>query len=88
MEALMNQTKTANLFRNGRNQAIRIPVEFEMPGKEVTIIKDGDRLIIEPSTKDKDEPSSWAEFFDNLDPVDLDFPDVDEGLLPLDDIEL
>ncbi|WP_299729716.1 antitoxin [Devosia sp.] len=84
----MNEIKTASLFRNGRNQAVRIPVEFELPGKEVTIIKDGNRLIIEPSTTTKDEPSSWAEFFDSLDPVDVDFPNVDEGLLPLDDIEL
>jgi antitoxin VapB len=36
------------LFRNNRNQAIRIPVEFELPGSEAIISRDGDRLIIEP----------------------------------------
>ena len=36
------------LFRNGRNQAIRIPREFELPGEEAMIHKEGDRLIIEP----------------------------------------
>ena len=36
------------LFRNNRNQAIRIPVEFELPGSEAIISRDGGRLIIEP----------------------------------------
>lgn len=37
------------LFRNGKNQAIRIPREFELPGEEAILRKDEDgRLIIEP----------------------------------------
>jgi antitoxin VapB len=36
------------LFRNGRNQALRIPREFELPGDEAIIRKEGQRLIIEP----------------------------------------
>jgi len=44
----MNTQRHARLFRNGRNQALRIPREFELPGDEVTIHKDGDRLILEP----------------------------------------
>lgn len=32
----------ARLFRNGRNQAVRIPRKFELPGQEVAIRKDGD----------------------------------------------
>ncbi len=43
--------REARLFRNNRNQAVRIPVEFELPGKRVTIRRDGDRLIIEPMQK-------------------------------------
>jgi antitoxin VapB len=35
------------LFKNGRNQAIRIPREFELPGDDAVIRKDGNRLIIE-----------------------------------------
>jgi len=35
------------LFRNGRNQAVRIPREFELPGEDAILRKDGDRLIIE-----------------------------------------
>lgn len=38
-----------SIFRNGRNQAIRIPREFELAGTEAIIRKEGDRLIIEPA---------------------------------------
>jgi antitoxin VapB len=36
------------LFRNGRNQALRIPREMELPGDEAIIRIDGKRLIVEP----------------------------------------
>jgi antitoxin VapB len=39
------------LFRNGRNQAVRIPVEFELPGDEAIMHRDGERLVIEPARK-------------------------------------
>ena len=41
------------LFRNGRNQVLRIPREFEMEGDEAVIHREGDRLIIEPVRKGK-----------------------------------
>ncbi len=37
------------LFKNGRNQAVRIPREFELPGEDAIIRKEGERLIIEPA---------------------------------------
>jgi virulence-associated protein VagC len=37
------------LFKNGRNQAVRIPREFELSGEDVIMRKEGDRLIIEPT---------------------------------------
>ena len=40
--------RRVRLFRNNRNQAIRIPVDFELPGSEAIIRRDGDRLVIEP----------------------------------------
>jgi antitoxin VapB len=40
--------RRVSLFRNGRNQAVRIPRSFELPGREVVMRKEGDRLIIEP----------------------------------------
>ena len=72
----------AQLFRNGRSQALRIPKEFEMPGKEVILHREGDRLIIEPLER----KLNLLEILATLKPLDITFPDVDEGLLPLDDI--
>lgn len=43
--------KEARLFRNNRSQAVRIPVEFELPGDRVLIHREGSKLIIEPVTK-------------------------------------
>jgi antitoxin VapB len=47
----MSEQRHVRLFRNGRNQAVRIPVEFELPGDEAIIRRDGDRLVIEPVRK-------------------------------------
>jgi antitoxin VapB len=44
----MPEQRHVRLFRNGRNQAVRIPVEFELPGDEAIMRRDGDRLVIEP----------------------------------------
>lgn len=76
--------RIVKLFRNGRNQAVRIPVEFELPGDEAVMRKEGDRLIIEPKAK----KSSLLEWLATLEPIDEDFPDLDESLLPLRDVDL
>jgi len=47
----MSEQRHVRLFRNGRNQAVRIPVEFELPGDEAIMHRDGDRLVIEPMRK-------------------------------------
>ena len=47
----MPEQRHVRLFRNGRNQAVRIPVEFELPGDEAVIRRDGDRLVIEQVRK-------------------------------------
>ena len=47
----MAAQRHVRLFRNGRNQAVRIPVEFELPGDEAIMQRDGDRLVIEPVRK-------------------------------------
>ena len=78
--------RTVSLFRNGRNQAIRIPVEFELPGTEATIRKDGDRLIVE--VKPPGRKKSFAERLDSFEPIP-DFPDFDDSdMLPLSDVNL
>lgn len=72
------------LFRNGRNQALRIPREFELPGDEAILRLEDGRLIIEPVGKPDDLLSVLAK----LEPLDDTLPDVDEDLPPLDDVVL
>lgn len=44
--------KTASLFKNGRNQAVRLPKDFEFVGiSEVEITKEGDAVVLRPSRK-------------------------------------
>ena len=71
------------LFRNGRNQALRIPREFELDADEAVMRKEGDRLIVEPV---KRQP--LLEVLAALRPLDESFPDLDKGLLELDDVTL
>ena len=47
----MDHKRHAKLFKNGRNQAVRIPREFEFSVDEVIMHKDGQHLIIEPSPR-------------------------------------
>jgi antitoxin VapB len=82
-ESPLNPERHVRLFKNGRNQALRIPREFELPGNEAIVRKEGNRLIVEPIVK-----RSLREVLDSLQPLDIDFPDVDEGLLPLGDVNL
>jgi antitoxin VapB len=46
-----SRPKEAKLFRNNRSQAVRIPVEFELPGDRVLIHREGSKLIIEPVSR-------------------------------------
>jgi len=80
----MQTERHARLFRNGSNQALRIPREFELPGEEVVIHREGNRLIVEPVVKKRDLLALLA----TLDPIEDEFPNVDEGLLPLDEVRL
>ena len=70
----MNAHRHVKLFKNGRNQAVRIPREFELPGEDAIIRKDGDRLIIEPAP-----PRSLLAILGALSPLDEDFPEIDDA---------
>jgi antitoxin VapB len=74
------------LFRNGRGQALRIPRELELDADEAIVRKDGDRLIVEPVPRRPDRATPLATLLAGWEPLDEALPDVDEGLLPLDDI--
>jgi antitoxin VapB len=79
----MQHERRVRLFRNGRNQAVRIPVEFELPGNEALMRREGDRLVIEPVRK-----RTLLEVLATLAPLDEELPDIDEGQLPLRDVAL
>jgi len=61
------------LFRNGRNQAVRIPREFELPGNDAIMRREGERLIIEPAP-----PKSLLAVLDKLSPIQEKFPIIAE----------
>lgn len=76
----MSQERRVKLFRNGRNQAVRIPRESELPGEDAVMRREGDRIIIEPV-----RPSLLA-VLATLGPIEEDIGPIDE--LPLDAVEL
>ncbi len=61
-------TRTAKLFKNGRSQAVRLPKEFRLPGKEVYIERRGSLVILRPK-----EALDWDEFFSKPSPFPRDF---------------
>jgi antitoxin VapB len=69
----MSAQRHVRLFRNGRNQAVRIPVEFELPGNEAIMHRDGDRLVIEPVRK-----RGLVALLQSMAPLDEDFPEIDD----------
>ncbi len=83
----MANERRVRLFRNGSNQALRIPRDLELPGKEVLLRRDGDRLIVEPVRR-KTTLLDRLRALPPLNDVHDTFPDVDEGLLPVDDVSV
>lgn len=76
------ESRRVKLFRNGSNQAVRIPREFELPGNEALLIKDGERLILE-SPKKRGLLRALAE----MTPLEEgDFPPIDD--LPAEPFDL
>ena len=73
--------REVRLFRNNRNQAVRIPVEFELPGDRALLRKDGDRLIIEPVRK-----AGLLGLLAQWDPLDEEFPAIEDAPAPAEDV--
>ncbi len=59
--------RTAKLFKNGRSQAVRLPVDMRFEGTEVFIRKDPDTGDVILSR----QPGSWDDFFKLRDMVDV-----------------
>ena len=71
---MQSPARHARLFRNGRNQAVRIPREFELAADEVVIYREDHRLVIEPVER----RPSLAQVLSRLMPLDEDFPEIDD----------
>jgi len=65
--------RRVKLFKNGRNQAVRIPREFELPGEDAIMRKEGERLIIEPTP-----PRSLLALLATLPTLDEEFPPIED----------
>ncbi|WP_439817188.1 antitoxin [Zavarzinia sp. CC-PAN008] len=63
----MDEPRLAKLFRNGRNQAVRIPRDLELPGTEVILRREGNRLVLEPVAR-----PSLLELLKTWEPLDED----------------
>lgn len=79
----MPAERNVKLFRNGRNQALRIPREFELAGDEAVLRQEGGRLVIEPVVK-----RGLLAVLATLRPLRDNFADPDEDLLPVEDVSL
>ena len=77
----MNVQRKVKLFRNGRNQAVRIPREFELPGQDAVMRKEGDRLVIE-SVDPKGPNARLLALLATLEPLaaEDDFPPIEDQL--------
>jgi antitoxin VapB len=79
---IVRTERIVRLFRNGSHQELRIPRDFELPGNEAILRKEGNRLIVEPMSR----PSllallaTWA-------PLGEELPEVDD-LEPLEGVDL
>jgi antitoxin VapB len=79
----MKNPRHVSLLTSGQDQVLTIPHELALSGTEVLLRKEGHRLIIEPIPS-----SSLLSLLTTLQDITDNFPDIDEGLLPLDDITL
>lgn len=69
----MSAQRHVKLFRNGRNQAVRIPVEFELPGDEAIMRREGDCLVLEPTRK-----RGLLGLLETMQPLDETFPEIED----------
>ncbi len=77
----MEAERHVKLFKNGRNKAVRIPREFEFPGDDAIMRKEGDKIIIEPAP----QKLSLLELLDTLEPIEEEFPEIED--LPPEPVE-
>jgi len=70
------ETRIARVFRNGRNQAVRLPKDYHIDAEEVYLRQEGQNIMLIP------KPRSWDSYFANSRCLTDDFPDRIEDLPP------
>ncbi len=58
----MAEKSTAKIFMHGRSQAVRLPKEFRLPGKEVRVRRLGRGVLLEPIERTRDRETIRAVF--------------------------
>lgn len=81
-------SETVRLYKTGGHQALKLPRGFELPGKEATVRRVGNSLVLEVKPAEPKPSKNLLQVLEGLEPVDEEFPNVDEGLLPLEDVDL
>jgi antitoxin VapB len=79
---MMPDSRYISISKKGQDQVLLIPQEFALSGTEVLLRQEGDRLIIEPIVS-----TSLLDLLNTLPDIADEFPDIDQALLPLDDIK-
>ena len=74
MTYAMSEARRVKLFKNGRNQAVRIPREFELPGEDAVMRREGDRLVIEPAP-----PQTLLGLLSTLPALNEDFAPIEDA---------
>jgi antitoxin VapB len=68
--------RTARIFRNGSNQAVRLPRDLEIDADEVLIRREGDSIILTP------KPRDWDDYFARGRRLTEDFPNMIDDTAP------
>jgi len=74
-------TRRVRFVRNRYNQMLRIPREFELPGEEAILRKEGNCLIVEPA-----DTGSLADLLLSWEPLHEEWPEIED--LPAEDVRL
>jgi len=77
----METARPVRLFRNGSNQAVRIPRDLELPGQDALISREGDAIVIRPAP-----PRSLLAALRDWAPLEDDLPEIVE--LPVEPVNL
>lgn len=77
----MTTSRHIKIVRLGDRQTIQLPPEFELPGEEATIRKEGNSIVLEPL-----QTKGLLELLATLEPIDEELPEIDDP--PPDPVEI